>query len=264
MMIGVRRKFRSLASRDARLAALKMFSDVLIPDYRLTWHQMVWWNDVDFNHYLDSFNERRGFNTHRRWALWQLLRLVANVPGNTAECGVFEGSSSWLICAATQSQGRIHHLFDSFEGLSEPGPEDGAHWQAGALSAGEDIVLKKLKPFKDSLVFHKGWIPGRFPDVADRSFAFVHVDVDLYQPTLDSIEFFYPRLSQGGILVCDDYGCTTCPGATEAINRFLEDKPEKMISLDAGGGFLVKGVLTSRASSPIAEGLEKSSVESAR
>ena len=38
------------------------------------------------------------------------------------------------------------------------------------------------------------------------------------------------------VLLCDDYACTTCPGATEAIDRFLGDKPEKMVSLDAGGG----------------------------
>ncbi len=58
---------------------------------------------------------------------------------------------------------------------------------------------------------------------------------------MDSIEFFYERLSQGGILICDDYGFSTCPGATQAIDEFLEDKLEKMIMLPDCGGFIIKG-----------------------
>lgn len=248
-MIKLARFARNIGSRDPdrRLAALKMIADRLIPDYRLSWHQMDWWHDAQFNAYLDRFDEREVFNTHRRWMLWQLLRLVCDVPGDTAECGVFEGSSSWLICSATQDRGRTHHLFDSFEGLSVPEPRDGAYWEAGFLAAGEDVVARKLEPFTKMLEFHKGWIPDRFLEVEDKTFAFVHVDVDLHQPTFDSVEFFYPRLSLGGILLCDDYGFTSCPGATEAVDSFLSDKPEKMISLDAGGGFFIKGVRSDRA-----------------
>lgn len=251
-MIAIARFLRNLASRnlDRRLSAVKQFADSVIPDYRLTWHQMDWWTDPRFNNYLDRFDERRGFNTHRRWMLWQLLRLVEAVPGDTAECGVFEGSSSWLICSAGEGVGRTHHLFDSFEGLSTPGPEDGSYWTTGALAAGERLVATKLARFANRLVFHKGWIPDRFNDVCNTQFAFVHVDVDLGQPTADSIAFFYPRLSAGGILLCDDYGCSTCPGATRSIDEFLADKPEKMIKLDAGGGFFIKGTVIAEDTGP--------------
>jgi O-methyltransferase len=88
--------------------------------------------------------------------------------------------------------------------------------------------------------WHPGWIPTRFHDAGDRRFAFVHIDVDLEQPTRDSIEFFYPRLNPGGILLCDDYGFAACPGATRAIDEFLAHKPEKIVALASGGGFIVK------------------------
>jgi len=259
-MIGLARFLRNVASpdRDRRLRALKMIADKLIPDYRLTWHQMDWWHNPRFNEYLDRFNERETFNTHRRWMLWQLLRLARDVPGSTAECGVFEGSSSWLICSFFQGSGRTHHLFDSFEGLSQPQADDGSYWIAGALAVGEKVVAEKLEPFADMLRFHKGWIPDRFADVADEQFAFVHVDVDLLEPTRESVEFFYPQLAPGGILVCDDYGCSTCPGATQAIDHFLRDKPEKMIALDGGGGFFIKGASVAEAMSPIARKSESS------
>jgi hypothetical protein len=87
----------------------------------------------------------------------------------------------------------------------------------------------------------RGWIPSRFAEVAEKKFSFVHIDVDLEKPTRDSLEFFYPRLSDGGILLCDDYGFDTCPGVTAAIDEFLALKPEKPIQLDAGGCFFIKG-----------------------
>lgn len=90
------------------------------------------------------------------------------------------------------------------------------------------------------IVFHKGWIPERFADVAQRKFCFVHVDVDLFQPTRDSLEFFYPRMVRGGIILCDDYGFTSCPGAQTAFDTYLADKPEKVVNLPTGQGFIVR------------------------
>lgn len=236
-MIGFARFLRNAISSDPerRIRALNQLARRLIPDFRLTWPNFDWWKDAEFNAYLDRFGEREGFNTHRRWTLAQLLKL-APADGDTAECGVFEGSSSWLIAQL----GRRHHLFDSFEGLSLPTEKDGHYWTVAALAAGQDIVRSNLSMFEERLVFHKGWIPERFAEVSDKTFAFVHIDVDLYQPTLDSAAFFYPRMVEGGIILCDDYGSPFCPGATQAIDEFMTDKPEPVIILDAGGCFLIK------------------------
>lgn len=240
---------RNVASPDLtrRKYAAKLFGEFLTGDYRPSWHQLCWLEDRDFNAFLDRFDELDGFNTQRRWMLWQLLRLASHVPGDTAECGSYHGCGSWLICAANRQSPypRTHHIFDSFEGVSEPGPDDGDHWEKGSMAVGEDRVVSNLLPFMDMVELHKGWIPDRFPDVKDRRFSFVHVDVDLAQPTFDSLAFFYDRLNPGGVLVCDDYYCTTCPGATKVVDEFLFDKPEKMVALDAGGGFIVKGTQTS-------------------
>ncbi len=86
---------------------------------------------------------------------------------------------------------------------------------------------------------HPGWIPERFADVGDQSFAFVHVDVDLYEPTRNSLEFFWPRLAPGGILSCDDYGLTQFPGARQAVDPW-RDQAAFFFELPLGGCFLVK------------------------
>jgi hypothetical protein len=183
---------------------------------------------------------------HRRWAVHQLLRLTGAVRGDTAECGVYQGAGSYLMAAANRCLGgnRLHHAFDSFSGLSAPSALDGNYWTAGDLSAPLEAARANLAEFEDAVKFYQGWIPERFHDVAECRFRFVHIDVDLYEPTRDSLAFFYPRVEDGGIIVCDDYWFTTCPGATRAVDEFLANKPEKMLPLAQGGGFLVKGQAT--------------------
>lgn len=220
---------------------LRMASDIFRPDYRFAEDQLDWYRDRSFTAFLERFDELDKLNAPRRWTVRQLLRMTATVPGDTAECGVFQGATSWLICASNAGSPKVHHVFDSFEGLSEPGAGDNTYWTRGVLACSEDVVRRNLAQF-EAVRYYKGWIPARFPEVEDRTFSFVHIDVDLQAPTADSFAFFYPRMSPGGIIICDDYGFDSCPGATSALDEFLADKPEKVISMPAGGGFIVKGM----------------------
>lgn len=244
------RMFKHLSENNAllfRFEVLRRISKVIVPSYRFKWPYMGWWNNQMFNDYLDKFNEKKGLNTDRRWMLYQLMRLVEGIPGNTAECGVYKGAGSYMICKLNQENSyhkRINYIFDSFEGLSVPIKNDGKYWNKGDLKCPLDILKSNLSGF-NNISIHQGWIPECFSDIGLVDFCFVHIDVDLYTPTYDSINFFYPRTNKGGIILCDDYGCTNCPGATEAIDMFLKNKEEKMISLCGGGGFFIKGTKTS-------------------
>lgn len=236
-----------MISEEIRFKLLVKLGSLIHKQYPFKWPQLAWLKDYSFNAYLAKFGEENGFNKERRWTVRQLLRLIDAVPGDTAECGVFEGAGSYLICRANAANShfkRQHHIFDSFEGLSTPATIDGQYWHKGDMSRGESLVRSKLAEF-DAYELYKGWIPTRFEEVKEKRFAFVHIDVDLYQPTLDSLSFFYERMNPGGIILCDDYGFTTCPGATKAVDEHLSDKPEKMIFLPDGGGLLIKGVPTS-------------------
>jgi hypothetical protein len=185
--------------------------------------------------------------TERHYLVYSLAKSVANLPGDTAECGVYRGASSFMICVANQDKADYrHHGFDSFEGLSKPEavdiPNDSLayNWKEHDLAVSLDTVSRHLHQFP-FVCYYPGWIPARFGEVADRRFSFVHVDVDLYRPTRDSLAFFYERLVPGGILLCDDYGSIHCPGATKAFDEFLADKAEpSVIQLTTGQGFIVK------------------------
>lgn len=72
----------------------------------------------------------------------------------------------------------------------------------------------------------QGLIPQSLEVVNNDRFSFVHIDLDIYSAIMAACEFFYPRMEPGAIMLFDDYGYPSCPGAREAIEEFFSDKPE--------------------------------------
>lgn len=177
----------------------------------------------------------------RKYMVWQLAQHIAHLPGDVAEVGCYTGATAWFLADRIREYGgrKSLYLFDSFAGLSQPSSLDKEYWRAGDLSCDEETVRENLAEFP-FVTLHKGWVPERFDDVNDCQFSFVHIDVDLYQPTLLSAAFFYDRLVSGGILICDDYGFATCPGATAALDEVMAERPEPIIRLPSGGAMVIK------------------------
>ena len=89
--------------------------------------------------------------------------------------------------------------------------------------------------------FYEGWIPERFHEVAGKPVAFVHIDVDLYEPIKQSLQFFFPLLCKHGLIVLDDYGCPNFPGAKQATKEFLAINENALfVPLACGSAFIVK------------------------
>ncbi|MAU52436.1 MAG: methyltransferase [Roseovarius sp.] len=232
-----RRKYYKLAKR---IAAIKGF-EVYKP-------HLVWLTDEEFVAAREK-TERRGIEggpNDRCYTLLAAARSVRDIPGDFAECGVrFGKSSRFLLSGAGEQSAKRLFIFDSFEGLSDPGADDamsggGAAWVKGDLAVPEEIVRRNLSDFGDRAVLYKGWIPDRFGEVEAGRFSLVHVDVDLYEPTMAAVEFFYPRVNPGGVILCDDYGSADCPGAKKAIDEFFADKPENVIGLTSGQSLVIK------------------------
>ena len=81
-----------MAAVDFRFRLLMKLGRIICPNYRFKWPQMEWLHDQKFNAYLAEFGEADGMNAERRWMVRELLRLVEAVPGDTAECGAYEGA----------------------------------------------------------------------------------------------------------------------------------------------------------------------------
>lgn len=184
------------------------------------------------------------YTYERKFNLDQLFKLVIGIEGDVAECGTFKGGSAFFLARhiANRKLAKRLCLFDSFQGLSTPADIDGNWWTAGDLCSSMQELRRNLEPLGklDFVELYQGWIPQRFSEVSGRRFCFVHIDVDLARPTKDSLEFFYPRLNKGAVLLFDDYGFDSCPGVTQVVDEFMCDKPELLVNLSAGGAFFIK------------------------
>ena len=148
---------------------------------------------------------------------------VHRIPGDMAELGVASGSSAKMI--SERAPERTLHLFDTFEGLPRPGATDSARFRESQYRHSLESVQQYLNGNKVS--FHKGLFPESTAGLSDTRFAFVHLDGDLYESTLAGLEWFYPRMNRGGILICHDYD--TSVGVNRAFEEFFAQKPEPVL-----------------------------------
>jgi len=167
--------------------------------------------------------------------LMTALAAVSKIPGDMAEVGTYEGVSAKLLAATAPE--RILHVFDTFEGLPEPSNCDMKEFSQGRFRASEPEVRKYLEGFRVQI--YKGMFPATARPVTSRSFAFVHLDVDLYESTKACLDFFYPRMPKGGILISHDFARRDA-GVHRAFEEFFADKPEPVIELSGDQGMIVK------------------------
>jgi O-methyltransferase len=178
----------------------------------------------------------------RRDMLALLLReiLLHRVPGAFAELGVYKGLTARLFHHYAPE--RPLHLFDTFEGFTDRSDLEelrGVGWSAQSLSdTSLEAVRRFVAPQNNNVVFHKGFFPESVPSALQtETFAFVHLDADLYAPILDGLKFFYPRVARRGMIVVHDY--SSWPGPYRAVNEFLRDKPEFAVPMPDKNGSVV-------------------------
>jgi hypothetical protein len=167
--------------------------------------------------------------------LFNAVRQTAKLGGDLAEVGVYRGGSAKLICEAKGD--RPLHLFDTFDGLPDPSALDERRFQRGQYAGSFEAVQRFLAPYA-KVYLHKGFFPRSGEPVADKQFAFVHLDVDLYESTVNALDFFYPRLKRGAVLISHDYN--NVEGVRTAIDEFFLDKPELVLEVALSQAIVIK------------------------
>lgn len=158
---------------------------------------------------------------------------AGKIKGDAAEMGVYKGNTAAIIAKALPNK-RLH-LFDTFEGLPELSKKD-REFKKGEYSASLSEVKKNLRKYKN-IIYYPGIFPETGKKCKQKFFSFVHIDFDLYEGTKASLEFFYPRLSPGGIFLIHDYPQV---GIKKAIDEFLKNRPESPISINGTQCLIVK------------------------
>ncbi len=202
-----------------------------------------------------------GWKTFRRaqraLVLARYFDHALSVAGGRAECGVYKGFSSLMLCLVARMReadfdGTGYHLVDSFDGLSTPTDADAI--DVGRLPTGEtrtvyshpagfmftpiDHVQSVMAEFPGASI-HKGWIPDVFADLPEIDWAFVHIDVDLFEPTQACLEYFLPRLAPGGVIVNDDFDSPLFPGGGRSWKAVMEKRGLSYAVLDTGQAVFV-------------------------
>ena len=160
------------------------------------------------------------------YALWQAVRNTAKVPGAAAEIGTYRGGSAYFIASAyvALTGGEVPmHAFDTFEG--HPAAAISEHDTFHTAGHFGGIKYKKvanyLSVFKQ-LQLHAGDVSASLSALPESAYRMVHIDTNLYKPTLDCLDYFGPRMSPGGVVVIDDYSSKNCPGVPKAAVEYLE------------------------------------------
>ena len=194
---------------------------------------------------------------NRFYNLLSIQRWVADIPGWQVECGCWKGLSSYMLNHQLKRLNPDHEgagfmIIDSFEGLSQPTTEDSARFAlnpelftgdfiapAGAYDCPQDAVRKSLSEFP-AIEYHQGWIPDVLLSLPEKTYSFVHIDLDLHAPIRGAIDYFYPRLVKGGVILLDDYGSLFWPGAMKAGDEGAAAFGQTLIPLSSGQALIVR------------------------
>lgn len=156
--------------------------------------------------------------------LEQLSQVIEErqVGGCVAEGGVFQGEFAKEINRVFPD--KKFYLFDTFAGFDEKDVTHEQSCQYSDLGVGHlgitsvDLVVSKL-PHPEKSVIRKGY----FPDTAegiDETFCFVNLDFDLYLPILAGLEYFFPRMEKGGVILIHDYFTEGFKGVKAAVSAY--------------------------------------------
>lgn len=176
----------------------------------------------------------------RSRCIGELAERVAGVEGAVAELGVYKGDTAVQLNELFPD--RPLYLFDTFSGFDEGDVSVEAAGGFSGAKAGdfadtsESAVLARM-PYPEQCIIRKGHFPETAAGLAHARFAFVSLDPDLYEPALAGLEFFYSRMSSGGVIVVHDYNNTQFTGIKKAVTQFDEklvaagSEPMKLVPL---------------------------------
>ncbi len=189
--------------------------------------------------------EKHFKDKNRFYIFWFQLEKIKNrnIAGALAEVGVFKGETAKLIHNIIPN--RKLYLFDSFEGFPKQVIKEDCDgtvrpYTINFSNTDKNKVLSYIKG-NSNIEVREGIFPDTAKGLENESFAFVHLDADLYQSTIDGLNFFYPRLSKGGAIIVHDYN-HNWEGVQKAIDEFEQTISEQFMPLNDmyGSVILVK------------------------
>ncbi len=178
------------------------------------------------------------------------------VPGDLIECGAWRGGATIFMRAALDYYGdtkdRRVWVADSFQGLPKPDPlvypadANDPHWTFRELAAPLESVKHNFARYgmlDDRVRFLPGWFKDTLPTAPIQQLAVLRIDADMYEGTIQALEYLYDKVPRGGFCIIDDYGAVE--GCRHAVEDFRAKRKisEPMRRIDWTGVFWRKAAL---------------------
>jgi O-methyltransferase len=200
------------------------------------------WLGAQWRSILRAEDPRSVVSLERKYVLYsQARQALRDAEGAVAECGVYRGGTAIILAELAASFERETYLFDTFEGMPETDASKDLHVKGDFVDTSLASVSEYLSSCRN-VVFRPGYVPATFAGLEEQRFAFVHIDLDIFQSVKDAVSFFYPRLAPGGVIVFDDYGFPSCPGARAAVDEYFSAHAEEPFVLRTGQCVVRKGL----------------------
>jgi O-methyltransferase len=194
------------------------YEHILIPDAYAPWAI-----DEEFLAVWEAAEPNTLVDIYRSHELYELVREVADLPGDILEVGVWRGGTGAVLAAAARRYKPAAQVWlcDTFTGVVKAGEHDPTYRGGEHADTSSEIVYSLLK---DLALTNVTVLTGIFPNqtaiaLGDVPIALCHVDVDVYQSAADTVAWAVPRMRTGSILVFDDYGFSSCKGITRLVEE---------------------------------------------
>lgn len=199
----------------------------------------------------------------RMYSLYQAVNYVIkyDIQGSFVECGVWRGGSSMMIALTLAKLGRSDralHLYDTFEGMSEPTKDDVTYRGDNAevlMQQGKDNketsvwCLADINDVKNNMAltgynsanihYVKGKVEDTIPQhLPTNDIALLRLDTDFYESTAHELKHLYPMLVRSGVLIIDDYG--HWEGCKKAVDEYFVTTPILLNRIDYTGRIAIK------------------------
>lgn len=188
---------------------------------------------------------------HIQWRIHTLCwaaRHACHLPGDFVECGVFTGICSVAVCEYIDfnSTGKKFYLFDTFCGIPEDQITDAERKldrvHQNRLFYGEDVwerAKQNFAPYPNAILV---W--GRVPETLTihpiERVCYLHLDMNIAEPEMAAIRFFWDRLAPGAPIILDDYGWLSYAPQKEAMDAFAREEGLEILTLPTGQGMMLK------------------------
>ena len=176
------------------------------------------------------------------WAAWHAKQL----PGSFVECGVNTGIYSLAVCNYIDfnSTGKDFFLFDTFKGIpeeqmTEQERDNRIRENQELYEECYDVARRNFAPFpKAKLV--RGKVPDTLNRVSIDKVCYLSIDMNIAEPEIAAIEFFWDKLVCGAPVLLDDYGWVYYSLQKEEMDSFASKKGVKILTMPTGQGLLIK------------------------